>query len=60
MQYLLLYDQKTVGNLTTMEFGRSYMIYTSKAFTLDTTYWVGPASMPATALPASTYRGKVQ
>jgi hypothetical protein len=56
MQYLLLYGHKTVGNLKTMEFGRSYMIYSSKAFTIDTTYWVGPDTPP----PATTYQGKVQ
>ena len=41
MQYLLLSGDRTVGNLKALEFGRSYMIYTSRAFTLDTTYWVG-------------------
>jgi hypothetical protein len=56
MQYLLLHGHKTVGNLKTMEFGRSYMIYSSKAFTIDTTYWVGPDTPP----PATTYQGKVQ
>jgi hypothetical protein len=56
MQYLLLYGHKTVGNLKAMEFGRSYMIYSSKAFTIDTTYWVGPDTPP----PATTYQGKVQ
>jgi hypothetical protein len=56
MQYLLLHGHKTVGNLKTMAFGRSYMIYSSKAFTIDTTYWVGPDTPP----PATTYQGKVQ
>ena len=46
MQYLLLHGHKTVGNLKTLEFGRSYMIYTSKAFTIDTTYWVEPGGRP--------------
>jgi hypothetical protein len=54
MQYLLLSSGRTVGNLKSLEFGRSYMIYTSRAFVLDTTDWVGAA------LPATTYRGKVQ
>jgi len=37
MKYLLLSGGRTVGNLKALEFGRSYMIYTSRAFTLDTT-----------------------
>ena len=56
MQYLLLSNNRTVGNIKALEFGRSYMIYTSRAFTLDTTYWVGADTAP----PATTYRGKVQ
>jgi hypothetical protein len=56
MQYLLLSNHKTVGNIKALEFGRSYMIYSSKAFTIDTTYWVGPDTPP----PATTYQGKVQ
>jgi hypothetical protein len=56
MQYLLLHGHKTVGNLKTIVFGRSYMIYSSKPFTIDTTYWVGPDAPP----PATTYQGKVQ
>jgi hypothetical protein len=56
MQYLLLHGHKTVGNIKALEFGRSYMIYSSKAFTIDTTYWVGPNTPP----PATTYRGNVQ
>jgi hypothetical protein len=40
MQYLLLSNKKTVGNLKAMAFGRSYLIYTSRAFTIDTTSWV--------------------
>jgi hypothetical protein len=56
MQYLLLSNNRTVGNIKALEFGRSYMIYTSRAFVLDTTYWVGADTAP----PATTYRGKVQ
>jgi hypothetical protein len=55
MQYLFLHGHKSVGNLKKMEFGRSYMIYSSKAFTIDTTYWVGPDTPP----PATTYQGKL-
>ncbi|HET6490214.1 MAG TPA: SBBP repeat-containing protein, partial [Syntrophales bacterium] len=60
MQYLLLANQKTVGNIKALEFGRSYMIYTSKPFVIDTTYWVGPEPLPATILPASKFQGKVR
>jgi hypothetical protein len=59
MQYLLLHGHKTVGNLKTLEPGRSYMIYTSKAFTIDTTYWVSQEVLPATVLPSTKYRGKL-
>jgi hypothetical protein len=59
MQYLLLHGHRTVGNLKTLEFGRSYMIYTSKAFTIDTTYWVDREVIPATTLPSTKHRGKV-
>ena len=60
MQYLLLHGHKTVGNLKTLEPGRSYMIYTNKAFTIDTTYWVSQEVVPATVLPSTKYRGKVR
>jgi hypothetical protein len=60
MQYLLLHGHRTVGNLKTLEFGRSYMIHTSRAFTIDTTYWVSQEVLPATVLPSTKYRGKVQ
>lgn len=60
MQYLLLHGHKTVGNLKTLEPGRSYMIYTNKAFTIDTTSWVGQEVVPATVLPSTKYRGKVR
>ena len=33
------------------------MIYTSRAFTIDTTYWVEAVSPPRPA--STTYRGKV-
>jgi len=59
MQYLLLSNNRTVGNLKTMEFGRSYMIYTSRAFTIDTTYWIDREVIPATTLPSTKHRGKV-
>ena len=59
MQYLLLSNKKTVGNLKAMEFGRSYMIYTSRAFTIDTTSWVSQVVIPATTLPSTKYRGAV-
>jgi hypothetical protein len=59
MQYLLLSNKKTVGNLSAMESGRSYMIYTSRAFTIDTTYWVDGEVIPATTLPSTKHRGKV-
>ncbi len=58
MQYLLLANKKSVGNITAIEIGRSYLIYTSKAFTIDTTYWTTDAA-PATCLPATKYRGKI-
>jgi hypothetical protein len=51
IQYLLLHGHKSVGNLKTLEFGRSYLIYTSKAFTIDTTYWVSQDVLPAAVLP---------
>jgi hypothetical protein len=59
MQYLLLHGHRTVGNLKVLEFGRSYMIYTSRAFTIDTTYWVSQGVIPATTLPSTKHRGKV-
>jgi len=59
MQYLLLLKKKTMGNLTTIELGRSYMLHTSTAFTLDTTYWVSQEVVPATVLPSTKHRGKV-
>jgi hypothetical protein len=59
MQYLLLHGHRTVGNLKTLESGRSYMIYTSRAFTIDTTYWVSQEVIPATTLPSTKYRGTV-
>jgi len=59
MQYLLLHGHRTVGNLKALEFGRSYMIYTSRAFTIDTTYWVDREVIPATTLPSTKHRGKV-
>ncbi len=43
-----------------LEFGRSYLIYTSKAFALDTTTWVGPVVAAVTILPASKFQGKVR
>jgi hypothetical protein len=60
MQYLLLANQKTMGHIKAVEFSRSYLIYTSKAFTIDTTYWVGPAPRPTTMLPASKYQDKIR
>jgi hypothetical protein len=59
MQYLLLHGHRTVGNLTALEFGRSYMIHTSRAFTINTTYWVSQGVIPATTLPSTKHRGKV-
>jgi hypothetical protein len=59
MQYLLLHGHRTVGNLKTLEVGRSYMIHTSRAFTIDTTYWVSQEVLPATVLPSTKHRGKV-
>ena len=60
MQYLLLHGhKKTVGNLAQFEFGRSYMIYTSKAFNIDTTDWTADVA-PATSLPSTKYRGKIR
>jgi len=59
IQYLLLSNYKTIGNLKTLEIGRSYMIYTSRAFTIDTTYWVSQEVIPATTLPSTKYRGAV-
>jgi hypothetical protein len=60
MQYLFLHGHKTVGNIKALEFGRSYMIFTSKAFALDTTNWVGPSPLPTTILPASKFQGKIR
>ena len=60
MRYLLLHNHKTIGNIKVLEFGRDYMIYIGRAFTVDTTCWVGPAPLPATVLPSSTYRGKIK
>jgi hypothetical protein len=60
MQYLLLHGHRTVGNLKTLESGRSYMIFTSRAFTIDTTNWVSQEVIPATTLPSTKHRGKVQ
>ena len=60
MQYLLLHGHRTVGNLKTLESGRSYMIFTSRAFSIDTTYWVSQEVIPATVLPSTKHRGKVQ
>ncbi len=59
MQYLLLHGHRTVGNLKTLESGRSYMIFTSRAFSIDTTYWVSQEVIPATTLPSTKYRGTV-
>jgi len=58
MQFLILAKPRTAGNLKTLEFGRSYLIYTSRAFTIDTTSWVSQETVPATALPKTGYRGK--
>lgn len=60
MQFLILAKPKTAGNLKTIEFGRSYMIYTSRAFTLDTTNWVSRPTVPSTVLPGAKVRGKIQ
>jgi hypothetical protein len=35
------------------------MIYTSRAFTIDTTSWVSQVVIPATTLPSTKYRGAV-
>ena len=59
MQYLLLHGHRTVGNLKTLESGRSYMIFTSRAFSIDTTYWVSQEVLPATVLPSTKHRGAV-
>lgn len=60
MQFLILAKPRTAGNLKTIEFGRSYMIYTSRAFTLNTTSWVNQPAVPSTALPGAKVRGKIQ
>ena len=59
MQFLILAKPRSAGNLKALEFGRSYLVYTSRAFTIDTTNWVEREAVPATALPAAKYRGKV-
>lgn len=59
MQFLILAKPRFAGNLKTLEFDRSYLIYTSRAFTIDTTNWVGREAAPATALPGATHRGRV-
>lgn len=52
MQYLLLLHSGKYGNLKTIEFGRHYYIYSQQAFTIDTTYWVGPdRPAPTTPVP---------
>jgi hypothetical protein len=48
LQYVLLLHSGKYGNLKTIEFGRHYYIYSQKAFTIDTTYWVGPDKPPPT------------
>jgi hypothetical protein len=35
------------------------MIYTSKAFTIDTTQWVSQEVVPSTVLPSTKFRGKI-
>jgi hypothetical protein len=60
MQYLLLHGHRTVGTLKTLESGRSYMIFTSRAFSIDTTHWASQEVIPATTLPSTKHRGKVQ
>jgi len=39
VQFLFLTKPRFTGNLRTMEFGRSYTIYTTRPFTIDTTNW---------------------
>ncbi len=58
MQFLILAKPRTAGNLRTMEFNRSYMIYTSRAFSIDTTSWVSRETLPAAALPKNRYRDR--
>ncbi len=60
MQFLILTKPRAAGNLKTIEFGRSYMIYTSRAFTIDTTSWVSQPAVPSTVLPNTKVRGKIQ
>ena len=60
MQFLILAKPRTVGNLKALEFNRSYIIYTGRAFTIDTTSWVSQETVPATALPKTRYRGTSQ
>jgi hypothetical protein len=60
MQFLILAKPRTAGNLKAIEFGRSYMIYTSRAFTIETTNWVSRQTVPSTALPTTKVRGKIQ
>lgn len=59
MQYLLLTKHRASGNLKALEFGRSYLLYTSRAFTIDTTGWVIEETVPSTALPKGKHRGKI-
>ena len=60
MQFLILAKPRTVGNLKALEFNRSYMIHTGRAFTIDTTSWVSQDTVPATALPKNRYRDRVR
>ena len=60
MQFLILAKPRFTGNLRTLEFDRSYLIYTSRAFTIDTTSWVSRPPEPSAALPSAKVRGRVR
>lgn len=54
MQFLILAKPRFAGNLKALEFDRSYLIYTGRAFTIDTTSWV---SRPPAAAPTAPSHG---
>jgi hypothetical protein len=60
VQFLFLTKPRFTGNLRTMEFGRSYTIYTTRPFTIDTTNWESRQAAPSAAPPAAKADGKPQ
>jgi len=60
VQFLFLTKPRFTGNLRTMEFGRSYTIYTTRPFTIDTTNWESRQAAPSAAPPAAKSKSKPQ